>query len=211
MTTSDSDALVRQLAYQVAIELGPDWTPDENPEWAKHPFTFLNGPDGAQLQLTIPRLAPKRLTVRGVHPHRPEQGQRHSGQITIAWGRGARAIAAEITRRLLPGYLPALAESQARQAQLHASDERRKNVTTVILTLLPGTTVTEFDSSTTLYLRLPGDSSGKAQIDLAGTTLSLDLANLPVRTAWRILSILTDIQPASQSEPISDVPTSHDQ
>ncbi len=131
--TAQNIALTDLLAA-VAAELGPEWTAalDSN---GKH--GTLTSTDGSKLNVSTWQ-SPAHAHIWGDYPEAGKHlCERHS--INVGRSRGARAMAAEIRRRLLPVYLPELHKAQKRAEECAASARGRADVVGQLLAALPGT------------------------------------------------------------------------
>lgn len=102
-------------AREIARGLGDGWkaTPLPGPGRAA---ARLHGPDGAELYLITDSYAtPLRLEIRGVLDRDYVRDSEAHHKITVSVARSADEVARDITRRLLPGYLPAAAATQERK------------------------------------------------------------------------------------------------
>jgi hypothetical protein len=116
---------IAQLAADVAQFLGEGWGVD--PDFDAN-GRMLDHTDGRRLHIYTtgwPGNLTRRVIISGSLPYRPgqyiEPGSRT--EITVAAERGAAVIAREITRRLMPGYIDALAKVRARNATEDAAWE----------------------------------------------------------------------------------------
>lgn len=115
-----------RLTAEIAAALGPAWTPrpytpkdgnEYEPDPREH-WTDIDGPRGTGLRLHWDGWNQKgRVSISGEYPTVPGLPTGHSGRghkrndedwptITAAVDRGPEAIAAEVRRRVLPGYAP---------------------------------------------------------------------------------------------------------
>lgn len=116
------DAFIDDLT----THLGPGWTRERVDGGHGHPSYRLTGPDEETLRawvgldrLVVRSYAPSSLTV-------PGRGLR--AKMTAALSKGAPRLAAEIERRILAWYRPALAAARAAQAELDAAAWRREEL-----------------------------------------------------------------------------------
>jgi hypothetical protein len=196
-------AELRGLAAKVARLLGYTVEPP-----AADPYTRetvrLHGPDAALLTLTRPWNNPLRVSVHGGYPPGTTQVAYHmpSHTITVAISRGAQAVARDIQRRLLPGYLADLARTQqALRAQANATQAREK-VAAHLLAAVPGLRRGEASQTrVTLvyYGHSHSDTNGSVQLSGSGDQVSISLTGpagvlLPAFTA-----ALGDHEPAGDN------------
>ncbi len=152
----------------------------------------LHGPDGAALALIRLWHNPLRVSVHGGYPAGTAQVAYHlpSHSITVAVSRGAQAVAGDIARRLLPGYLADLARAQeALRARADATQAREK-VAAGLLAAVPGLRrgVASDTRVTLVHYGHGGGASGSVEISGSGDEVSISLSGparvlLPVFTA----------------------------
>lgn len=147
MTTATGTKLA-ELGEQIASHLGPGWTAE--------PFmghaVELTHTDGGRL---FARLDSARLNLTASYPTYERRAVRPRlrdlrESITVSTARPPAAIAADITRRLLPDYERALADVRAQIAEMTVRAEGRA-VTAARLGALLGVTPTDRDTETVLY------------------------------------------------------------
>lgn len=113
-----------KLGQEVAVALGLGWSARQSQyEW-RDSMEMVNSTTGAVIQLTINMvhqgvLGEARVEAAGVYgpglsQHLPYHQEPRS-DISVAYKRGAQAVAGEIIRRLLPVYLPRLNEARERK------------------------------------------------------------------------------------------------
>jgi len=132
--TSEDDRLQNQINQSRTIDellsiLGPEWSLVEVMTEGYTGFRRLSHAEGYGLSLQWPER--DRVSISGTWPvdnarHMHIPSAHDSGQysrITVNATRPAKAIAAEITRRLLPAYLPVYArmKAQAERANEYAA------------------------------------------------------------------------------------------
>lgn len=177
---------VLALTQDVAAELGDDWgvaTSEERPE------VVLVGPGGERI---IPRgkgwggAKAGQLNWWGqLGPTLHQFGNHHS--INVGADRGARVIAAEIVRRLLPPYRATLVQAR-RKAEQAAEDARRQVGNLYRLAgALPGGTVV--DRGRVLF-----DNGGQADVSQDGCEVGFSLPSVPFDRALRVAAALRNPQ-----------------
>lgn len=175
--------LSKKVAEGVAPLLGDGWTFKDDPN---HWGGTVLGPDGADLFF---RMDGKRLQISGSYPHGTHQkvwGYEHHS-ITVSPDRSDEAIAKDIQRRLLPKYLPELANVLER-LRLHdeganAQAEVAKDLARVLGTTPGVGEVSIYRSEHGIY--------GRARILHGGNAVNLDLNGLTPEQAHQILTIIT--------------------
>ncbi|SEE48278.1 hypothetical protein [Jiangella alba] len=192
-----NDITVNEMAAEVAAELsaltGVTWSVElDRHGWSSPDCAWLLAPDDQELSI---RANGHRLTgravIRGVLPDGAREVARvDSRGITVTLGRGARAIAREIHRRLLPTYLPSLAE--VREA-LRRWDEARDRAHAVLAELAPllGLTHERHDRHDRAFVTLHGDGfHGFVEVGHSGTPVKLEFTGLSVEIARAMLTAL---------------------
>ena len=190
--TADTDPHMNELARDVVTHLGEGWSLDPNTHGKGYPFIGLQGPAGARLR--IESNAP-RVVIDGIYPG--EIGHlyridRH--EISVSRSRGAEVIAREITRRLLPVYLPDLEKAQElvlRNAQNLAA---RLRLAQRIEALLPGSELrnrTSHQTDNEILLSIPGESRGTVRLENNGARAYLELRAVPADVLLRIVTVLS--------------------
>jgi hypothetical protein len=133
------DQQLREFARAVATQLdGFEFQTNDEIGHA----VWLGHPDGRRLFVRRLWNDHDRIEVSGHYPHSDYYFQ--SGEhrrITVAIAREPAAIAKEITRRLLPGYVQVLAKVQAHLAKQAAGDTRRAELAARLARLIPGASV----------------------------------------------------------------------
>ncbi len=184
-------AELRVLAGEVAGLIG--YTVDPPAKDASYRDAVrLHGPDGAALSITRPWNNPLRVSVHAGYPQGTSQVAYHLPEhaITVAVSRGAQAIAREIQRRLLPGYLRDLTKAlDALRARADAA-QARERVAAGLLAAVPGLRRgIESDTRVTLtYYRGSAGPNGSVEISGPGDEVSINLTGpaevlLPMFTA----------------------------
>jgi hypothetical protein len=168
---------------------------------------WLQHDDGRRLFLRrqgIHGIQGGRVEIRGAfpdsdYPYGPGERPR---PITVAIGRSPAAIAAEISRRLLPGYAQALAQVQARIARQAADQQSRLRVATRLAAILPDATVRDDGRlAVTVHWSAPARSIGSGDIELrkAGALARLEADSLPVATIERLAEVLASLAATTPS------------
>lgn len=188
--------ILRQTAGMIATALGDGWSvdTDRDIEWS----TSLNGPNGAQLFIasadrtydTVDRLEISCTYNRVLKQGTDTPYGTTYPKITVKRDRGPDVIAREITRRLLPEYLPQLTKVQGSVSEDESAFEAR-----VILARRLGETgelTMGRRAATSVRLRGPGMSYGDADISYRGDSVHLKLAGITADSAVAILALLAD-------------------
>lgn len=113
------------LGRDVALALGKGWSVSQAESWR----VDLSGPNGLILSIHAEHGLPDHVVIYGVFPRSVADsgayvGNIKRGEIKVRADRGAATIAKEIMRRLMPVYVPALAEA------LKRTDERLDDAAT---------------------------------------------------------------------------------
>lgn len=189
-----------ELARDVAEHLGEDWvmlgaSPDVDGR-------ELLRDDGALLRLRFTSSHSRgSVTVLGIFPgafHDRPLGQ-PTVQIRAAAARGPHAIARDITRRLLPAYLPALERVRRFQREQAVAATARGRVANQIRRILPEASCTptppdSHERALTVQWRRPGvrlEATVKLR-DIAETA-DLRLVGVPADIAVQICQLLSPV------------------
>lgn len=147
---------VEAIAREVAPLLGEGWSvEDRTANFLREDrviYARLMGPAGAAVGLHLETYPHNRIRISGCFPKSPRTGHlygRHdqSPRIGVSPDRPAHIIAAEIKRRLLPRYLPLLAQAQDDQAADEARNDRAIKMARAFAAVLNCTTSKEADES----------------------------------------------------------------
>lgn len=191
--------LAPQIAAALSELLAQTWTHAPREEVSR--YTCITGPDGCGLHVDLdtwpkkPRLNitgqwPKSIgDGRGRHSFYPYQDQPH---ITVAFGRGAQAIAKDISRRFLPKYLP-MWEQMVEQRASYMDENKREQEVLARLAAAGG--VTHKGTAVRIWERCKiDDPRATATVsfcpDKHNPTVDLKLENIPVSTAETIMALV---------------------
>ncbi|MBO2464998.1 hypothetical protein [Actinomadura violacea] len=202
-----------QLTRDIAEHLGEDWVilaPSPDVDGRE-----LLRDDGALLRLrfTSP-YSRASVTALGVFPgaFHDQPAGRPTVRIRASTARGPRAIAGDITRRLLPAYLPALERVRWFQRE-QAAAAARSRVANQIRQLLPEATCTpappgSHERALTVQWRRSGQPQ-EATVVLRDTakTADLRLTGVPADTAVQICRLLSPL-PRARVQVEDDFPPS---
>jgi hypothetical protein len=181
------------IARAVAECLGDAWQATDGPFG---PDTAeLTGPDHQRIELSA---LGDRWHAQARYPH-TRHGLPHGltwPKITVTARRGAEVLAAEITRRLLPGYLTQLKEVLDFQSEAERDEQAQQQAAERIVGLLPGDVRRlDFDTSRIIWY-LPGHEHCRADVCLSrdGTQMSkLELERLPLDAGVQLLEFLAEL------------------
>jgi len=186
------DTDVSTLAGQIATRLGSGWQAAPG-EWV----TTLHGPHGERLSIHRARYQGSRISIHGRYPD-VETGQGlPSHQITAAISRGPTAIAADITRRLLPGYRTDLAKAAERIARLAREDAQRERLAAELVATIPGATLgPDAQHATVISWYSQAAGSGSIRLCGAGTSAQIELSSVPAAVAATIAATIAHAESA---------------
>lgn len=193
LTNSNSSTPMLHVARAIAECLGDGWQATEGPFGPE--TAELTGPDHQRIELSA---LGDRWHAQARYPH-----TRHGlpygltwPEITVAARRGAETLAAEITRRLLPGYLAQLKHVLDFQSEAERDEQAQQQAAERIAGLLPGDVrCLDVDASRIIWY-LPGHEHSSADICLSrgGTQISkLELARIPIEVAVPLLELLAEL------------------
>jgi hypothetical protein len=189
-TTRD---ILRQTAGMVATEMGEGWSVDPGTPDTQRPT--LLGPDGARVLFTghgygDDEKSTQKLELIALYPDgtlRDMYPSPESVRINVTRDRGPAVIAREITRRLLPKYLPELERAQAWKRKDAARKVEQERVAAELFELAgdrPGT-----HSPHTVYVKT--DSGGTVRLTVReGGSVEVERLYLTPEQARRVLAAL---------------------
>ena len=180
-------------ARAIASVLGQDWTlANRAPHDAEYTDWHLCHKDGYELDLTWPTIwnnRPARLEIRGVWPigkdnqvRLPSQTDRagHKTMITVDQTRLAEAIAKDITRRLLPSFLPLW----ERAKQLTEDGNRYIDQTEATIRALVATGGRRSEHQNAVYF---DETSYLYKADVSGDSVRFESISVPLAIALRVI------------------------
>lgn len=151
------------LGAAVAEQLGEGWSS----EFLYDNGCELTGPDGARLWMIPGHHDASKVQIIGTFPHGVHMRESQPS-INVAVSRGAVAITKEITRRLLPEYLPLQATALERQRAEQQREAAQQATIERIVNAWPGSTV----HGDTVYARVRGDYL-KFRVTYAGRSVEI--------------------------------------
>jgi hypothetical protein len=183
-------------AREIAAHMPEGWTasaPDGHDNGV-----YLNGPDNVQLHISYIRVyssADDRLNISGA-PAREEWKQASDYRdrkdfpnarkgITVSVSKSPSQIARDITKRLLPAYLPYVAELRKRLASENDYEARVVTFRAQLLAALGSAGVEHGDHD--IYLHL---DDGYGTIRVSADSVSFDRFSLPGHLALEIAKVL---------------------
>lgn len=188
MTNTEQD-MIRQLGDAVARSMGGGWSVDT--EWPHHGVQ-ITGPNEARVFLTMPtwpHSAKGKVNAAGMYPGAYDQRPGIDiHNIMVSRDRGPETIAKEITRRLLPKYLPDLERAQTRIIG-HTLAAGLRNAVGEEFAAALGTTWTP-DGDRLRFHDHNETGYGEVQVYHSGDKVSLDLRSVPTEIAREIVAIL---------------------
>lgn len=163
----NTEAELRRLAPAIARALGPSWRATMRHDH----YAELSGPEGQGVGIfaSYPHAAKGRAVVRGILPTRTRRGDSLSSngienpEVTVALSRGAEAIARDIARRVMPGYLVALAAMRERIA----SEDGFRDATEAVASKLAGICGAEYTTGGRFHLPNAFASYGDVRVNSA--------------------------------------------
>lgn len=161
------------------------------------------GTEGNGLYLSEPYNQRGRVQVNGWYPHnsvyRPAGCQRH---ITVRADRGPRAIAAEIDRRLIPGYRESVDKIREYDARQQAEQQARDHLAAYITGLFPADVTSmpshcQSDYQSEVMLHLASVQGGRVKFHGDGSEVEFERFRVPAAVALRMLdTVALLIQPS---------------
>ena len=193
----DENIDLRKLGEEVAALLGWRLAPAaESEERWEMKWVRLERDDGSAVTLHLVTYPKTRLAISGVFPRGDggdygPSGYGNDQRVTIHVGadRPAKAVAGEITRRLLPTYLPQYAKALERKA---ADEEGRARADALAdrLASVLGEKISDPHRNGERCVRLyRGEWYGDVRIGHGGS-VKIELSSLPAVIAERICAVL---------------------
>lgn len=181
--TNDDRYVGRKIAEQVAPLLGEGWTFDE----ANQGYGgIIRGPNGAELFIRIER---RRANITGYYPERPSTYGTKFHSITVSIDRSPEGIAADITRRLLPRYLPDLEWANAEAVKAKAAEEARQRLASELAACQGAHAGWRRPDDGELSLHY-GEAYGHVKVSYGGEHVSIELNYLTPAQARSVLRAL---------------------
>ncbi len=138
MSETETRAILEPIARQVAEHLGDGWTvrdwrgrADEN-----YITTMLAGPEGEEILLNLGDVG--RLRISGFCSDPDISDHLKNVSITVAENRPLKALAGEITRRILPDLREGLTKAKAAVRKLNDDHAARTALADKVQGILPG-------------------------------------------------------------------------
>lgn len=204
------DDALRTLAPAIAEELnamlegGGWWADIDEPDGDRfsRPIVTVRGPGDSALRLNKADTGDvmTKVQIHGLYPQGDTIYWRKDvvDHINVGAARGAEVFAREIVRRLLPGYLPALADAQRRVANAKAAVERRharRDRLREVLGMGRADLIDhqQSESQSQLYLNLPGSQYGSVTLTGDGSDGKLELTGVPYEHLVAYVTLLQRI------------------
>lgn len=175
---------VLQLAV-TAARVMPGWSAASEDD-----RVYLNGPDGERLLVEHDWPDNSRVSVTGILAR--HRRARHV--ITVRMDRGGGVLAREIRRRLLPGYLPALAADRAAFRAEQVQTAARHAVRDQLMAVLgPAGSLTghcQTDSRSEVHVSLPEYRGGHLRLWSDGSVVEFERFQVPADMAVAMVALL---------------------
>lgn len=193
---AETREIVRQTAGMVATELGEGWSVEVDADTAENNATLL-GPDGARVFMHLPMYGnTDRFEITGwygwqkIRDMYPEPKR---VSINVGRMRGPAVIAREITRRLLPEYLPELERVNAWLVKRGESEATRDAVAADLFALAgdePGP-----HAQHTVYVKNAARNGGITRMTVGlGGSIDVERMYLTPAQARRVIAILQEAE-----------------
>ena len=158
------------------------------------------GTEGDGLYLHEPYNQRGRIDVRGWFPPSSHWFSGERANITVRADRGPDVIAAEITRRLLPGYREAARSAREWLAADQAEKQARARLAAHISGLFPDGIASmpahcQSDGRTEVILHLPGSLGGYVKFYRDGHDVEFERFRVPAAVALRMLETAALLTP----------------
>lgn len=190
--STDRSKITETECRAIATALGEGWTvePIGSDAWRA---AYLNGPDSQRLLVAVDWRKNERLEIRGEIPT-PYDRRRYDyvpAVITVSRDKAPEKIARDITGRLMPAYLPKLAESLESERQ-HAAyvgnvGENAAGLEAIALGILRPQSHRTTETSKVYAVNLP---DGFGTVTVGGSSVTLELSAISPALAARILETI---------------------
>ena len=196
------EELAPQIAAALSNLLAQTWAhkPPPDRDW----YTYITGPRGCGIHASVDSHNGGRLAIIGLWPDpiRDTRGThtfypyKDRPRITVAFGRGAQAIAKDITRRFLPKYLP-MWEQAVQRRDAYKNESKREQEFLDRLAAAGGAKATHEAGQPEVRIWQRGrfdEPQATATVsfypDADNPTVELKLENIPVTSAETILALV---------------------
>ena len=178
-----------QLA-ELAVKVGRVLGMPLDRTWDGHGVRL--GTEGNGLYLHEPYNQRGRVDIRGWFPSSSRWFSGERANITVRADRGPEVIAAEVTRRLLPGYREAAGKAREWLAADQAEKQARARLAACITGLFPDGVASmpshmQSDGRTEVCLHLPGTMGGYVKFYRDGHDVEFERFRVPAAVALRML------------------------
>jgi hypothetical protein len=204
MTTELTRSQLHDLAAKVAAEMG--WEPDPGIDTDDSYFARIRSMDGIAVTLHAAR-EPGKLHVTGSYPRTNYYFRAgEHGSINVSRARGTHAVAADISRRLVPTVIETTAKIRAFDAREQSEEASRLGLVAVILETLAGVEThlpghSQNTGRSQILVRLPGTGGytdgGWLDILADGPEVTFERFRVPAAAAVRMLAAITAQLPSA--------------
>lgn len=192
--------LAPQIAAALSDLLAQTWVHKPPPDrgW----YTYITGPGGCGLHVGLDTRNSGRLNIVGQWPNPVRDGRgtqtfypyEDQPRITVAFGRGAQAIAKDITRRFLPKYLP-MWEQMVQNRCDYVDARKRRGVLLARLAAAGGVTHSADQPEVRIWeMGKINEPRATATVSLYpdknNPTVDLKLENIPMSAAEQIMALV---------------------
>lgn len=185
--TKETSKLTGTYLWEVARSLGTKWQVQGHNDWYAEVFT-----DRYRIELSI-GYPHKRIGISGRYPrdYEPARWQRTEAgdpvdSITVAVDRDPKAVAREITNRLLPGYEKLLVISLAKQKQGEEYKAKTEETIEEIVTAGYAEHPRNRGDVSSMYLK----DSHSYQVTASGDSVRFEHFSCPKDVALRVMAML---------------------
>lgn len=186
---AERNAEILALGRQVVAHMEPGWSAGTVDEWFG---AGLHGPDNALVWLSKPSSKPGYVHASGNFPE-TRKTLRTRPSVNVRADRGPAVIAREITRRLLPAYLPLLAEVVEYNATEDYERSSRKTVVDKFGALFPGSHSSDIGYTGYGRRGVLGGAGGIGTVEATGDGSNVTLnVRVPADVAMQILELVAE-------------------
>ena len=192
MDITELKELAEQVAYELEFLRGEGWKLGRlGPAGDSWPAAWLDGADGAVLELRYGFEAPGRVTITGIFP--PRTGGRCHFSANVNPERGAQIIARAADNRVLQaGYLDVLPGAIRERAEIDRKEAARAELLGQVAALF-GAEAADYGDGRKVFLGEFIAGNGYVETYLGDPdTLSFNLSGIPAGTALRMLAVLAE-------------------
>ena len=187
------DAKAHQVGTEVVAALGRGWSVDAASVGQNNGCVQVTGPHGTSLSFESAWVNIDRITITGCYPEHYGYGV-PTCSISVSAKRGGRAIARDISHRLMPVYLAELEKLKIFLGKLAIAEQNRIRLAEQIRNMFPESTIMDEDPRTSqvnrVSLTMDHAPIGRVSLAPAADTVTLLLRGISPDMMFRILAMV---------------------